>query len=95
MTIKYEYNSTCYNNFYVETRNDDDAQVVTKCNVCGQGEYVETNHTEIESIAEPIYQTPNNINISIIDKFISAGFTQEEIDLLIQSSQNTLQDPIQ
>jgi len=36
--------------------NNDDAQVVTKCNICGQGEYVETNRTEIESITEPVYQ---------------------------------------
>jgi hypothetical protein len=28
---------------------------VTKCNVCGQGEYVEVSRTEIESIAEPVY----------------------------------------
>jgi hypothetical protein len=40
----------------METRNADDAQVVTKCNICGQGEYVETNRTEIESIIEPVYQ---------------------------------------
>jgi hypothetical protein len=40
----------------METRNADDAQVVTKCNVCGQGEYELTAQTEIESIAEPVYQ---------------------------------------
>ena len=40
----------------METRNADDAQVVTKCNVCGQGEYELTTQTEIESIAEPVYQ---------------------------------------
>ena len=40
----------------METRNADDAQVVTKCNVCGQGEYELTGQTEIESIAEPVYQ---------------------------------------
>jgi hypothetical protein len=39
----------------METRNADDAQVVTKCNVCGQGEYELTAQTEIESIAEPVY----------------------------------------
>ena len=39
MAIKYEYNSVCCGHFYVETRNPEDAQVVTKCNVCGQGEY--------------------------------------------------------
>jgi hypothetical protein len=40
----------------METRNADDAQVVTKCNVCGQGEYELTAQTEIETIAEPVYQ---------------------------------------
>ena len=51
----------------METRNADDAQVVTKCNVCGQGEYEETNRTEIESIAEPVYvaveETPEDTEI--------------------------------
>jgi hypothetical protein len=42
----------------METRNADDAQVVTKCNVCGQGEYELTAQTEIESIAEPVYIAP-------------------------------------
>jgi hypothetical protein len=56
MAIKYEYSSTCCSHYYIETRNNDDAQVVTKCNICGQGEYVETNRTEIESIIEPVYQ---------------------------------------
>ena len=56
MAIRYEYNSTCCSHYYVETRNNDDAQVVTKCNICGQGEYVETNRTEIETIAQPVYQ---------------------------------------
>jgi hypothetical protein len=55
MAIRYEYNSECCNHFYIETRNPDDAQIVTKCNVCGQGEYAETNRTEIETIAEPVY----------------------------------------
>jgi hypothetical protein len=40
----------------METRNADDAQVVTKCNVCGQGEYELMAQTEIETIAEPVYQ---------------------------------------
>jgi len=48
MAIKYEYNSVCCGHFYVETRNADDAQVVTKCNVCGQGEYELTTQTELE-----------------------------------------------
>ena len=56
MAIKYEYNSDCCNHFYIETRNESDNQVMTKCNNCGQGDYVETNRTEIESIAEPVYQ---------------------------------------
>ena len=56
MAIKYEYNSTCCGHYYIETRNPEDNQIVTKCNICGQGEYVETNRTEIESIAEPVYQ---------------------------------------
>ena len=56
MAIRYEYNSPCCGHFYVETRNENDAQVMTKCNVCGQGEYVLTAQSEIESISEPIYQ---------------------------------------
>ena len=56
MAIKYEYSSNCCSHYYIETRNNDDAQVVTKCNVCGQGEYVETSRTEFETIAEPVYQ---------------------------------------
>ena len=64
MAIKYEYSSECCSHYYIETRNNDDAQVVTKCNICGQGEYVETNCTEIESIAEPVYQpTAEDIEI--------------------------------
>jgi hypothetical protein len=30
---------------------------MAKCNICGTGEYQETNRTEIESIPEPIYQS--------------------------------------
>jgi hypothetical protein len=71
----------------METRNADDAQVVTKCNVCGQGEYELTTQTEIETIAEPVYVASDDQVVSARDRFISAGFTQEEIDLLIQESQ--------
>jgi hypothetical protein len=67
MAIKYEYNSECCNHFYVETRNNDDAQVVTKCNICGQGEYVETNRTEIESIIEPVYVVTEQTTDTITD----------------------------
>ena len=56
MAIRYEYKSPCCNHLYIETRNESDAQVMTKCNVCGQGEYVLTAQSEIESISEPIYQ---------------------------------------
>lgn len=56
MAIRYEYKSECCKHFYIETRNVDDDQVITKCNVCGQGEYKEMNRTEIESIAAPVYQ---------------------------------------
>jgi hypothetical protein len=48
MAIKYEYSSPCCGHFYVETRNPGDNQVVTKCNLCGQGEYELTAQTELE-----------------------------------------------
>jgi hypothetical protein len=86
MSIKYEYSSECCNHYYVETRNNNDAQIVTKCNVCGNGEYVETNQTEIETILQPVYQDSEEQFVSMRDKFISAGFTEEEINLLIQQS---------
>jgi len=50
MAIKYEYNSTCCSHYYIETRNAEDAQVVTKCNVCGQGEYVLTAQTDLDNL---------------------------------------------
>lgn len=58
MAIKYKYSSECCSHYYIETRNNDDAQVMTKCNICGQGEYVLTAQSEIESIPEPVYQAP-------------------------------------
>jgi len=58
MAIKYEYSSNCCNHFYIEIRNPEDNQVITKCNVCGQGDYIEASQTEIESIAEPVYEVP-------------------------------------
>ena len=48
MAIKYEYNSPCCGHFYIEVRNPEDAQVVTKCNVCGQGEYELTAQTDLD-----------------------------------------------
>jgi hypothetical protein len=56
MAIRYEYSSECCSHYYIETRNAEDAQVVAKCNVCGQGEYAETSRTEFETITEPVYQ---------------------------------------
>jgi len=50
MAIKYEYSSVCCSHYYIETRNAEDAQVVTKCNVCGQGEYVLTAQTDLDVI---------------------------------------------
>jgi hypothetical protein len=50
MAIKYEYNSSCCGHFYVEVRNPEDAQVVTKCNICGKGEYTLTSETQLEDI---------------------------------------------
>lgn len=58
MAIKYEYNSTCCGHFYIETRNAENSPIITKCNVCGQGEYTETNRTEIETIDQPTYIAP-------------------------------------
>lgn len=87
MAIRYEYNSECCNHFYVETRNAGDNQVMTKCNVCGQGEYVETNQTEIETIPQSVYQALEEQVVSVRDRLILAGFTEEEIDLLIQEAQ--------
>jgi len=87
MTIKYEYSSTCCSHYYVEIRNNNDAQVMIKCNFCGQGEYAETNQTEVESIPAPVYQPSDEVVVSIRDKFISAGFTEEEINALINDAQ--------
>jgi len=50
MAIKYEYNSICCGHYYIETRNAEDAQVVTKCNSCGQGEYELQTETILEEI---------------------------------------------
>ena len=47
MATKYEYNSDCCNHFYIEIRNPEDKQVMTKCNSCGQGNYVLTIQTEL------------------------------------------------
>lgn len=54
MAIRYEYNSTCCGHLYMETRNPEDAQVVTKCNVCGQGDYELSNEVILEDISAPV-----------------------------------------
>lgn len=48
MAIKYEYKSECCNHYYIEVRNPEDNQVVTKCNICGQGQYNLIAETEQE-----------------------------------------------
>ena len=42
----------------METRRITDQQVVTKCNVCGQGDYQEVGQTQLENVIEPVYQAP-------------------------------------
>jgi len=49
MAIRYEYNSTCCGHLYMETRNPQDQQVVTKCNSCGQGEYVLSAEVDLDA----------------------------------------------
>jgi hypothetical protein len=86
MAIRYEYNSECCSHYYIETRNNDDAQMVTKCNVCGQGEYQLTTQTEIETIAEPVYQASAeevDLQEAANQKLLNLGLTQEEIEALI------------
>jgi hypothetical protein len=65
MAIRYEYNSTCCNHFYIETRRVDDPQVITKCNVCNQGNYALSNEVVLEDVPEPAYvaneATPDTI----------------------------------
>lgn len=58
MPIRYEYNSDCCGHLYMETRRATDNQVITKCNVCGQGEYVLSNEVVLEDMPEPVYQAP-------------------------------------
>jgi hypothetical protein len=88
MAIRYEYNSECCNHLYIETRNIDDPQIKTKCNDCTKGDYILVNEVEIETIPAPIYQASDQPVVSAKDKFLAAGFTLEEIDLLIQEATN-------
>jgi hypothetical protein len=84
MAIRYEYSSECCNHLYIETRNINDPQINTICNVCSNGNYVLINEIEIETIPASIYQASEEPVVSAKDKFLAAGFTLEEIDLLIQ-----------
>ena len=84
MAIRYEYNSECCNNLYIEVRNIDDPQIKTKCNDCTKGDYILVNEVEIETIPTPIYQALDQPAASAKDKFLAAGFTLEEINLLVQ-----------
>ena len=87
MPIRYEYKSTCCGHFYMETRMINDAQVVTKCNVCAQGDYVLSNEVVLENVPVPVYQAVEELIVSPRDKFLAAGFTEEEINALINNAQ--------
>jgi len=67
MAIRYEYSSTCCAHLYLETRNADTAPIVINCNVCGQGAYLEVSQTEIETIAEPVYQVAVESEVETLD----------------------------
>jgi uncharacterized protein YuzB (UPF0349 family) len=49
----------------METRRVNDPQVITKCNVCAQGEYALSNEVVLEDVPEPAYvaneATPDTI----------------------------------
>ena len=64
-----------------------DAQVVTKCNVCAQGDYVLSNEVVLENVPVPVYQAVEELIVSPRDKFLAAGFTEEEINALINNAQ--------
>jgi hypothetical protein len=69
----------------METRKPSDAQVVTKCNVCAQGEYALSNEVILEDVPEPAPQvameepTPQE---AANQKLLSLGLTEEEIEAL-------------
>jgi len=48
MATRYEYNSTCCNTSYMETRQEYDPQVFTTCVQCGQGTYGLVNEVKLE-----------------------------------------------
>jgi len=89
MVTKYDYLSTCCNTDYSETRNETQAQVYSTCVQCGQGEYTLKAETKLADVPEPapqVYLYQEQPVVSAKDKFLAAGFTAEEIDLLIQET---------
>jgi hypothetical protein len=72
----------------METRNADDAQVVTKCNVCGQGNYVLSNEVVLEDVPvqdQGIQEYVEELTPQELanQKLLALGLTQEEIEALI------------
>ena len=67
MGFRYEYNSTCCNHLYIESRKAEDPQVITKCNVCGNGEYEEIKRTEFEDMPEPVYSSSEETTDTITE----------------------------
>jgi hypothetical protein len=90
MPIRYEYNSTCCGHLYMETRMINDAQVITKCNVCAQGDYVLSNEVVLEDVPVPEQGIAEEIDPKELanQKLLASGLTQEEIELLINDAKN-------
>ena len=89
MVTKYDYLSTCCNTDYSETRKETQAQVYSTCVQCGQGEYTlkaETKLADVPEATPQVYFRQEESIVSAKDKFLAAGFTAEEIDLLIQET---------
>lgn len=70
----------------METRKPSDAQVVTKCNVCAQGEYALSNEVVLEDVPEPAPQVATeelDPREAANQKLLALGLTPEEIESLI------------
>ena len=48
MTTRYEYQSTCCNTSYMETRDEDHPPVYTTCVQCGHGTYGLVNEVKLD-----------------------------------------------
>ena len=60
-------------------------QIVLKCNVCAQGDYILVTQTEIETIPEPIIPPSTETELtreSVLAKLTTLGLTEEEIATL-------------